>query len=159
MEDSDGEEIQNIKELEPYSTLHLVPGNGVTELQAKINFSTNLCLERRLTRSIRSEYQALYQWEGHWDDNGKFLPNNGPVDWIPPTQDTEKVQLPEFHSSPHRQSHFEANMRTPPMTKLPQLKTMDKVRFHTHFADVSSLDGIQRRKHGELESGCSFFYW
>ncbi len=48
-------------------------------------------------------------------------------------------------------------MSTPPMTKLPQLDTMDQVRFHTHFADVTSLGGIRRRKKGDLESGCSTF--
>ena len=64
-EDSDGEEIHNLKDLEAYTPLHLVPGNGVTELQAKINVSTKLCLERRITRSVRSEFQSLYQWGGH----------------------------------------------------------------------------------------------
>ena len=43
------------------------------------------------------------------------------------------------------------------MTKLPQLSSMDKMKFHTHFAEVSSQDGIQQRKQGELESGKSIF--
>ena len=75
-EDSDGEEVQDMKKLEPYTHLHLVPGNGVTELQAKTNVSTKLCLERSITRSVRSEFQALHQWGGHWDNEAKFVPNN-----------------------------------------------------------------------------------
>ena len=158
VEDSDGEEIVDSKKLVPYETLQLVPGNGVTELQAKINVSTKRCLQRRITRSVRSWYQSFYQWGGHWDKDGKFVPNNGPMEWLEPTYDDDNMQLPEFHCSPHRRLHFEANMPTPPMTKLPQVDSMDKVRFHAHFSDVSGLDGIHEKRKGDLELRCSIFH-
>ena len=37
------------------------------------------------------------------------------------------------------------------------MDSMDKVRFHAHFPDVSGLDDIHTRRKGELEFGCSIF--
>ena len=157
VEDSDGEEIVDSGTLVPYALLPLVPNDDVTELQAKINRATRQCLHRRLTRCVRGWYHSFYQWGGHWDKDGVFVPSNTPMEWMEPEYDEDNVKLPEYHCSSHRKQHFLTNMPTPPMTKLPSLDTMDRVRFHAHFTDASGPDGIKEKKRGEADLGCSVF--
>ena len=154
--DSDGDEIVDMKSLNPYHTLQLRPNDETTPLQASINVSTMLCLQRRITRSVRSRYMATYQWGGQWT-NGKYMPNNGPAEWIEPDRDEDYKPLPEFHTTSYRQPHFKANMPPNRLTKLPQADTMDKLRFHAHFEDATGLDGIRTRMKGDLVTNGSIF--
>ena len=111
-EDSDGEEIVDSGTLVPYEMLPLVPDNDVTELQAMINRATMQCLQRRLTRCVRGWYHSFYQWGGHWDKDGEFVPTNAPMEWLEPEFDEENVKLSEYHCSSHRKPHFLANIST-----------------------------------------------
>ena len=145
-----------MKSLNPYHTLQLRPNNETTTRLASINVSTMLCLQRRITRSVRSKYMATYQWGGQWT-NGRYMPNNGPAGWIEPDRDEDYKPLPEFHTTSHRQPHFKANMPPNQLTKLPQADTMDKLRFHAHFEDATGLDGIRTRMKGDLVTKGSIF--